>query len=188
MYLGLMFSTDISCHKTGRPASLVPRVWLFLPSWPVGGGFISCVSLDFMYPYTVIGFRVLCRSSLQNSEKSKLLVALTSERTEPGFKCKLNFTRSNRRSYLRVYPHVTRGGQILSQAIDVFCSVGNTLFFNTSLKSTWLICLLCSAVSFVYCAALCHLFIVQRCVICSGVRKGLIVVGEHCEGHCVRRP
>lgn len=96
----------------------------------------------------MVGFRVLCRSSWPNSEKSKLLVALTSVSTERGFKCRLNFTRSNRRSYLRVHPHVTRGGQILSQAIDVFCSVDNTFFFNTSLKSTGLICLLCSAVSF----------------------------------------
>ena len=71
--------------------------------------------------------------------QSKLLVALTSERTEPGFKCRLNFTRSNRRSYLRLHPHLTRGGQILSEAIDAFCSVGNTFFFNTSVKSTGLV-------------------------------------------------
>jgi hypothetical protein len=32
-----------------------------------------------------------------------------------------------------------------------------------------------------------NLFIVRRCVICSGVRKGVIMVGEHCEGHCMRR-
>jgi len=53
MYLVLMFSTDISCHKTGTPASLVPGVWLFLrlvdgPSWLVGGEVIFFVSLDFM--------------------------------------------------------------------------------------------------------------------------------------------